>query len=56
MFDDGNIYVEASISSGSGVLCCSIVVRLRDSEGSNGVLHQVATSRQTAASTMIMID
>ena len=46
----------ASVSGGSGVLHCSIVVWLRDSEDCNGVLHQLATSRQIAASTMIMID
>ena len=39
---------EASISGESGVLYCSIVVELRGSEDCNGVLHQLATSRQMA--------
>ena len=36
------------ISGESGVLYCSIVVELRGSEDCNGVLHQIATSRQMA--------
>ena len=52
--DDGNIYVEAGSSGSSGVLYCSIVVGLNDSENCNGVLHLIATSKQMAASTMIM--
>ena len=48
MYDDGNIYVDRQVLAVKVGYYCSIVVGLRDSEACNGVLHQIATSRQMA--------
>ena len=55
MYDDGNIYVDRQVLAVKVGYYCSIDVGLRDSEGCNVVLHQIATSKQMATDTMIMI-
>ena len=51
MYDDGNIYVDRRVLAVKVGYYCSIVVGLRDSEDCNGVLHQLATSKQMTATT-----